>query len=129
VQRADGSMVMLPGKFDHYAIAPGDVFVMRTGGGGGWGDPYERDPEQVRREVECRLLAVEQARELYGVVLEGWPPCVETDATRVLRAQAPRREGWIDRGVPQSTPGPHTFWELAEPPAPWLVIPALPWQS
>jgi N-methylhydantoinase B len=120
--RNDGRIVQLPGKFDHLPVEPGELFVMRTGGGGGWGNPYERDPERVRREVECGLLTAAQAREWYGVVLVGWPPQVDEAATAALRARAPLVRDWIDRGEPVAAPGPNTFWELAEPPEPWLVI-------
>lgn len=122
IVRADGTIEMLPGKFDHLPIAPGDMFVMRTGGGGGWGNPAERDPELVRRDVERGLLTVGQARELYGVVVEGWPPRIDPRATAKLRATMPAVSGWIDRGVPVAAPGPGEQWTLAEPPAPWLVI-------
>lgn len=122
VERADGTIVMLPGKFDHLPIAPGDMFVMRTGGGGGWGNPYERDAELVRRDVERGLLTAEQARDLYGVVVRGRPPEIDEAATSALRAQAPARQDWIDRGSPVSTPGPNTYWTLESPPDPWLVI-------
>jgi N-methylhydantoinase B len=122
VERADGTIVMLPGKFDHLPIAPGDMFVMRTGGGGGWGSPYERDPDLVRRDVEVGLLTVEEARERYGVVVTGSPPHVDTLATEAARATAAPREEWIDRGSPVATPVPGEFWTLDGPPEPWLVI-------
>lgn len=41
--RADGSEEILPSMFST-TIQAGDVFVHRTAGGGGWGDPAERDP-------------------------------------------------------------------------------------
>ncbi|HUZ00468.1 MAG TPA: hydantoinase B/oxoprolinase family protein [Thermomicrobiaceae bacterium] len=122
VERADGRIVMLPGKFDHLPIAPGDMFVMRTGGGGGWGNPAERDPELVRRDVERRLLTPEQARERYGVVVDGWPPRIDADATAALRAAMPVPAELFDRGVPVASPGPGEYRELPEPPVPWLVI-------
>ncbi|HVB64907.1 MAG TPA: hydantoinase B/oxoprolinase family protein [Nitrolancea sp.] len=122
VERADGRIVMLPGKFDHLPIAPGDMFVMRTGGGGGWGDPVERDPELVRLDVERRLLTPDQAREVYGVAIEGWPPRIDAAATAVLRAQMPARSNWIDRGVSVASPGPGEYREMSKPPEPWLVI-------
>ena len=129
VERADGTVVMLPGKFDHFRLAPCDMFVMRTGGGGGWGNPYERVPEEVRHDVECGLLTSAQARELYGVVvrrppragLRGRPPYVDAIATRALRGKAPARNEWIDRGEIQAAPPPNAYWELSAPPLPWLV--------
>jgi len=48
--------------------AHADVIV-RTGGGGGWGDPLERDPERVRADVLEEFVSPEAARANYGVVL------------------------------------------------------------
>ena len=44
-----------------------DVIRVVTGNGGGLGDPKERDPELVRRDVRNGLLAADRAREIYGV--------------------------------------------------------------
>lgn len=122
VERADGRIIMLPGKFDHLPIGPGDMFVMRTGGGGGWGNPVERDAAIVCRDVERGLLTPAQARERYGVAVIGWPPRVDEEETAALRAAMAGAEDWIDRGQPVATPGPSEFWELTSPPEPWLVI-------
>jgi N-methylhydantoinase B len=48
--RADGSEEVLPSMFST-TIQPGDVFVHRTAGGGGWGDPAERDPALVAADL------------------------------------------------------------------------------
>jgi N-methylhydantoinase B len=45
--------------------------IVRTGGGGGWGDPLTRDPAQVAEDVAEGLISVAAARRLYGVVLRG----------------------------------------------------------
>ena len=45
--------------------------ILSLPGGGGYGDPSERDPELVARDVNEGLVSVERAREVYGVVLEG----------------------------------------------------------
>jgi len=37
--------------------------------GGGWGDPFDRDPEQVRADVLDDLVSEQRARDVYGVVL------------------------------------------------------------
>jgi len=44
--------------------------IIRTGGGGGWGDPLERDPERVQSDVREGLVSIEAARQDYGVVLD-----------------------------------------------------------
>jgi N-methylhydantoinase B len=119
VARADGTVEMLPGKFDALPLAPGDAFVMRTGGGGGWGDPFQRDPELVLRDARVGLLTVDQARDLYGVAVSGDPPAIDPEETARLRS-APRPESWIDRGEPQPAPGPGEVRPLPSPPEPWI---------
>src|SRR5262245_12617832 len=65
-------------------LDPGDRVSVRSPGGGGWGPPLERDPEQVARDVRDELLTVEQAAELYGVVVRpDWT--VDVEATRERR--------------------------------------------
>jgi N-methylhydantoinase B len=44
-----------------------DVIRIITGAGGGLGDPRERDPEAVRRDVKNGLITPERAREVHGV--------------------------------------------------------------
>jgi N-methylhydantoinase B len=43
--------------------------IVRTGGGGGWGDPLDRQPDAVRADVEAEFVSVKAAREQYGVVI------------------------------------------------------------
>lgn len=52
-------------------IGPGDAWVNFSTGGGGYGDPLDRDPGYVVRDVRRVLCTADDARELYGVVLEG----------------------------------------------------------
>ena len=40
------------------------------GGGGGYGDPFEREPARVREDVLARFVTVERARDVYGVAFE-----------------------------------------------------------
>jgi N-methylhydantoinase B/oxoprolinase/acetone carboxylase alpha subunit len=53
-------------KFSNLRLEPGDVFVSRQGGGGGFGDPRERDPEAVRADVRAGYVTTEQARRNHG---------------------------------------------------------------
>jgi hypothetical protein len=57
-------------------------------GGGGYGDPLERDIALVLRDLEDELVGVAEARELYGVVasLEGYDYVVDFEATEASRA-------------------------------------------
>jgi N-methylhydantoinase B len=43
--------------------------IVRTGGGGGWGDPLEREASLVRDDVIEEFISAKSAREDYGVVL------------------------------------------------------------
>lgn len=66
IEKADGTTVVLPSKVHDVAVAPGDVLHFVTWGGGGWGDPLERDPELVCKEVRRGLVTAEGALG-YGV--------------------------------------------------------------
>jgi N-methylhydantoinase B len=48
-----------------------DALYVRWNGGGGIGDPLERDPEAVAHDVRDRIVSPEAATEVYGVVLSG----------------------------------------------------------
>ncbi|GAA1738311.1 hydantoinase B/oxoprolinase family protein [Luedemannella helvata] len=85
LERVDGSRQVVPAKCDHLVVRAGDVLHFITWGGGGWGDPLERDPEQVRHDVERGLVTVEGARQ-YGVVLDA-AGVVDLNRTRALRAE------------------------------------------
>jgi len=60
--------------------------IVRTGGGGGWGDPLDRDPAAVRWDVIEGYVSRDAAREDYGVVLDGKELAIDTAATEALRA-------------------------------------------
>jgi N-methylhydantoinase B len=74
-----------------YLSQPGEVIFFQSGGGGGWGPAYERDPEQVIDDVVNELLTVDAARRDYGVVLDPERLVVLEAETKELR-EAMRRE-------------------------------------
>ena len=67
----------------------GDRLVYRFGGGGGWGDPLERDPEAVLDDVWDEYVSIGAARDEYGVVITGsvedMDLALDRDATDQLR--------------------------------------------
>ena len=65
----------------------GDVVRWVLPGGGGWGDPLERDPERVLRDVRNELVSPEAAERDYGVIVdtERWE--VDEATTETLRAR------------------------------------------
>jgi len=72
-------------------MAKGDRVSVHSSGGGGWGDPLERDPELVKRDVRLGYTSVEKARDIYGVVIGG-DGKVDLEATKALRHE-PRVRG------------------------------------
>ena len=66
-------------------LAPGDVVIMDAAGGGGYGEPLDRDPERVREDVMQGYVSLEKAREDYGVVIDPGIMEVDVAATEELR--------------------------------------------
>lgn len=83
--RADGSEEWLPSKCDGIAVKEGDLLYFNTWGGGGWGDPYARDPELVRQDVERSLVSTQGAKR-YGVIIAD-DGSVDNGATTSLREE------------------------------------------
>ena len=64
---------------------PGDLISVKAGGGGGWGDPVERDPEKVQRDVRAGYISFAAAKKEYGVVLDRETLEIDREATEKLR--------------------------------------------
>jgi N-methylhydantoinase B len=69
VTHADGSTTELASKVTTF-LQQGDRVLTVTPGGGGWGDPRDRDPLRVRQDVKANLITRQRARHIYGVVIE-----------------------------------------------------------
>lgn len=66
-------------------LEAGEVLVNNTGGGGGYGDPFEREPERVAADVRNGFLSVGAAETDYGVVVDPLTFAVDSAATGRLR--------------------------------------------
>ena len=89
--RVDGSEEWLGAKSEGIKVQEGDLLYFNTWGGGGWGDPYDRDPGLVRADVARGLVSEEGARR-YGVVIAR-DGSVDTAATEALRAELRQQRG------------------------------------
>jgi N-methylhydantoinase B len=89
--RGDGSEQWLGAKSEGIKVKKGDLLYFNTWGGGGWGDPYDRDPELVRADVASSLVSAEGAKR-YGVVI-ATDGSVDQDATDALRASLRAERG------------------------------------
>jgi N-methylhydantoinase B len=86
-----GYLLRLPGEKEfklmrgaHIPVPVGAEAIVRTGGGGGWGDPLARDPALVREDVREGLISARAARERYGVALDR-KLAVNAPMTKALR--------------------------------------------
>jgi len=93
--RRDGTEVNFatPGKVTGVAIGAGDIVVMQSAGGGGYGDPLAREPDRVRDDVRAGYVSPERARLGYGVLLtsNGEVDIPATQAERARLTTARRR--------------------------------------
>jgi N-methylhydantoinase B len=64
--KADGKTEIVS-KVKNYKLVPGDVVVLETGGGGGWGLPSERSLDAIRRDLTRGYVTPEGAEQDYGV--------------------------------------------------------------
>lgn len=92
------SLLRMPGEsaFTHVDLVrhevPADATaVIATAGGGGWGDPLERDPGRVAADVREEYVSLEAARDQYGVVFEPGSHTVDLVATMARRDELRRR--------------------------------------
>ncbi|MBU2979353.1 MULTISPECIES: hydantoinase B/oxoprolinase family protein [unclassified Alteromonas] len=88
--REDGSTEILPAKCEGIVVKAGDVLYFDTWGGGGWGDPFDREPKAVADDVARGLVSLEGARR-YGVVIENG--LVNDTETQRLRATLKEERG------------------------------------
>jgi len=106
----------LPGKLDGTPVRAGDVLLITSPGGGGWGNPLERDVAQVELDLRRGLISAVCAEHLYGV-LPGDSAATQSNRRELERAQGPlpmfdrgerfahyARQGLVSLSVPDSEP-------------------------
>src|SRR5260370_42290343 len=81
------------GKALNQVLHAGDAYVLRSGGGGGFGSPLERDLAALERDVRCGYVSREAAERDYGAVFLSGTSTIDVAATerprRRHRAQGP----------------------------------------
>jgi N-methylhydantoinase B len=94
-----GRCVVNPGRPDERILRPlsdgnivkrGDIVRVETGGGGGWGHPFDRESERVLADVRGGFLSRESAEEDYGVIIVADGASVDPSATAKRRARRPQ---------------------------------------
>ena len=107
-----GNLLKLPGEKAFKWITGANIpvplnslAIVRTGGGGGWGDPLERDAALVAADAAEGLISREAARDLYGVVLRRSMSLDESATQRLRdRLRSRRKARPAKRAKPQKRP-------------------------
>src|SRR4029079_8838606 len=93
------------GKALNQVLHAGDAYILRSGGGGGFGSPLERDLESLARDVRCGYVSKQAAETLYGAGVSPGRTEIDAGATAARRAEMrrqglPQDEPIADTGVP-----------------------------
>ncbi|KUO42651.1 MAG: hypothetical protein APU95_04515 [Hadesarchaea archaeon YNP_N21] len=80
-----GKVIWDGGRTSNFTVRKGDVVSIRSGGGGGWGDPLERDVQLVLEDYKNGLITLEMAEKIYGVIIRANDLSVDLQATERLR--------------------------------------------
>ncbi|WP_082540562.1 hydantoinase B/oxoprolinase family protein [Pseudolabrys sp. Root1462] len=94
---ADKETLFPNGKAINQVLKPGDAYILRSGGGGGYGSPLERDIASIERDVRCGYVTREQAETGYGIVFA-------KDGAIDAKATAKRRAEMKKDGLPIDEP-------------------------
>jgi N-methylhydantoinase B len=80
---------VVPSISDGHKVRKGDIVRIETGGGGGWGDPFEREPERVLADVRGGFVSRDAAERDYGVVISADGKSIDVAATTARRKVHP----------------------------------------
>jgi N-methylhydantoinase B len=97
------------GKALNQVLQAGDAYILRSGGGGGFGSPLERDLDSLARDVRCGYVSKHAAETCYGAVFAPNSDSIDRAATAARRAEMrrqglPHDEPIADTGVPPPAP-------------------------
>ena len=79
-------------------LQPGDAYILRSGGGGGYGTPLERDLAMLERDVRCGYVSREEAEKYYGAVFAA-DGSIDAEATASRRAEMRRKGLPVDEPI------------------------------
>lgn len=77
----------LPARFADFILRKGDIVRAERPGGGGFGIPFDRNPEDVLRDVIEGYVSIDSARDSYGVMVNKDTMKIDENETAVLRSR------------------------------------------
>jgi N-methylhydantoinase B len=83
-----------------HPVPANSTVIVRTSGGGGWGDPLDREAERVQADVMDGLVTLDAARDLYGVILDAKTFAIDAKATETQRAKLRKQVRTDDQELP-----------------------------
>jgi N-methylhydantoinase B len=111
----DGVATRISTLTQGFTLPEGHSYSVRAAGGGGWGDPLDRDVSAVLRDVETGRITTEEAREVYGV---------EVESGSASRRQALLQER-LDRAEPAARPLKNLAPDALEEGTPYPIAPGV----
>ncbi|MFC1849317.1 hydantoinase B/oxoprolinase family protein [candidate division CSSED10-310 bacterium] len=89
----DGSVYQTTSKDLVENVATDTILFQQAGGGGGYGDPFQRDPAIVAQEVKNGLISIRKAEQEYGVIIDPLTLELRTEETTKLRSPDVNKSG------------------------------------
>ena len=74
-----------PHPKSHYRLQPGQRVILELPGGGGFGEPSERDIKRILADVRAGYVSIEAAARDYGVVIDAESMQIDEGATAAMR--------------------------------------------
>lgn len=88
----EGKDIWDGGRLSNFILKKGDIVSIRSGGGGGWGNPLERDPYLVLKDYKDGVINIETTKNTYGVIIDIDNLVVVLDETEKLRLEMKRNK-------------------------------------
>jgi len=83
----------VPGKVTRFPLEKGDVVIMETSGGGGYGEPLERDLQKIEGDLLAGVLTEEKAEARYGIILRSGQ--IDRKETELLREKVRNERDYL----------------------------------
>jgi N-methylhydantoinase B len=118
-----GNIIFPAANFHAIPVKQYDIILFRWGAGGGYGDPLDRNPEAVLKDLKAKAISLSTAEAVYGVALKKGEMAVDVEATRAKQARIRKARLALQKGQTQKIAPPdikrrimkfHEYLEVVE---------------